>query len=229
MKVLVIEDDAGISTMIRRGLEGERYQVDVARDGARGLDLAKANEYGVIILDLMLPKMDGWQVCDRLRSSKNQTPILMLTARDSVDDRVKGLDAGADDYLPKPFDFKELLARLRALSRRERVHRSRLIRIGDLEIDTVGRRVTRSGEEIRLSHREFELLEALASNEGRVLDRQTIQERVWLNEETYSNMVDVYIGTLRKKIDAGHEEKLIRTIHGIGYSLQSPTQENGVL
>jgi two-component system copper resistance phosphate regulon response regulator CusR len=228
MRILVIEDDAGISTMIRRGLEDERYQVDVARDGAKGLELAKANEYAIIVLDLMLPKMDGWQVCERLRSTRNQTPILMLTARDSIDDRVKGLDAGADDYLPKPFDFKELLARLRALSRRERVHRSRIIRIGDLEIDTTGRRVTRGNEEIRLSHREFELLEALASNEGRVLDRQTIQERVWLNEETYSNMVDVYIGTLRKKIDSGHANKLIRTIHGIGYSIQSAPQEEVV-
>jgi DNA-binding response OmpR family regulator len=136
MKILVIEDDAGISTMIRRGLEDERYQVDIARDGARGLELARTNEYGIIVLDLMLPKMDGWQVCERLRSTRNQTPILMLTARDSIDDRVKGLDAGADDYLPKPFDFKELLARLRALSRRERVHRARLIKISDLEIDT---------------------------------------------------------------------------------------------
>jgi DNA-binding response OmpR family regulator len=227
MKILVIEDDAGISTMIRRGLEDERYQVDIARDGARGLELARTNEYGIIVLDLMLPKMDGWQVCERLRSTRNQTPILMLTARDSIDDRVKGLDAGADDYLPKPFDFKELLARLRALSRRERVHRARLIKISDLEIDTAGRRVTRAGQEVRLSHREFELLEALASNEGRVLDRQTIQERVWLNEDVYSNMVDVYIGTLRKKIDAGHADKLIRTIHGIGYSLQSGVQDQG--
>ncbi len=221
MKILVIEDDGGISTMIRRGLEAERHQVEVARDGIKGLEMARAGEYQVIILDLMLPKMDGWQVCERLRSSRNQTPILMLTARDSIDDRVQGLDAGADDYLPKPFDFKELLARIRALTRRERIHRSRLIRIGDLEIDTVGRRVTRAGEEVRLSHREFELLEALASNEGRVLDRQTIQERVWLNEDVYSNMVDVYIGTLRKKIDAGHVDKLIRTVHGVGYSLQA--------
>ena len=220
MRVLLVEDDAGIATMIRRGLEDERYQVDVARDGARGLELARAGEYGLIVLDLMLPKIDGWQVCEQLRAAKNQTPILMLTARDSVDDRVKGLDTGADDYLPKPFDFKELLARMRALARRERIHRSRLIQIADLEIDTVGRRVTRHGIEIRLSHREFELLEALASNEGRVLDRQTIQERVWLNEEVYSNMVDVYIGTLRKKIDSGQDVKLIHTVHGVGYSLR---------
>jgi DNA-binding response OmpR family regulator len=223
MRVLVVEDDAGISVMIKRGLEAQRYQVDVARDGQRGLELAKSNEYGIIVLDLMLPKVDGWQICEQLRALRNQTPILMLTARDSIDDRVRGLDAGADDYLPKPFDFQELLARLRALSRRERIHRSRVIQIGDLEIDTAGRRVTRGGQEIRLSHREFELLEALASNEGRVLDRQTIQERVWMNEETYSNMVDVYIGTLRKKIDAGHTQKLIKTIHGIGYSIQGTT------
>jgi two-component system copper resistance phosphate regulon response regulator CusR len=222
MRVLLVEDDAGIATMIRRGLEDERYQVDIARDGARGLELARSGEYGIIVLDLMLPKMDGWQVCENLRAAKNQTPILMLTARDSVDDRVKGLDTGADDYLPKPFDFKELLARLRALARRERIHRARLIQIADLEIDTVGRRVTRHGVEIRLSHREFELLEALASNEGRVLDRQTIQERVWLNEEVYSNMVDVYIGTLRKKIDSGQDVKLIHTVHGVGDSLRTP-------
>jgi DNA-binding response OmpR family regulator len=221
MKILVIEDDFGISTMIRSGLEEAHYQIRVAKDGVKGLELARTHEYGLLILDIMLPKLDGWQICERLRAERNQTPILMVTARNSVDDRVRGLDIGADDYLPKPFEFRELLARVRALARRERVHRSNLIHIGDLEIDTVGKRVSRAGESIQLSHREFELLEALASNEGRVLDRQTVRDRVWLNDAMSSNMVDVYVRALRNKIDRNRSEKLIKTIHGVGYCLES--------
>lgn len=225
MKVLVIEDDAGIADLVRQGLEEAHHVVDIATDGASGLQMASENHYGLLILDVMLPKMDGWQVCEALRRHRNQVPILMLTARDTVDDRVRGLDAGADDYLPKPFAFHEFLARVRALLRRDRVHRTRIIHLADMEIDTAQRQVSRAGVKIGLSHREYELLEALASHEGRVLSREAIQERVWMKENAASNTVDVYVGTLRKKIDAGHTVKLIQTVHGAGYRLFAPDQE----
>ena len=225
MKVLVIEDDAGIGKIVRRGLEGANFQVDWALDGATGFNLALENSYSVIILDLMLPKMDGWRVCEELRSQRNRTPVLMLTARDAVEDRVRGLDLGADDYLPKPFDFTELVARVRALMRRDKIHRTRMIRVGDLEIDTAQRRVSRAGRIIGLSHREYELLESLAANEGRVLTREAIQERVWMAENSFSNTVDVYIRMLRKKIDAGYPVKMIQTVHGVGYTLRLPDVE----
>lgn len=220
MKILLVEDETGIASMIKRGLEGASYMVEVASDGATGLKMAIEHPYGLVILDLMLPRMDGWRVCEELRERKNRVPILMLTARDAVDDRVRGLRIGADDYLPKPFDFRELLARVEALLRRDRVHRAKVIRVADLEIDTAERRVTRSGVEIRLSHREYELLEALASHESQVLTRDVIQERVWMDDESYSNTVDVYIGMLRKKIDAGHSVKLIQTVRGTGYTVR---------
>lgn len=221
MKILLIEDEAGIANMIRRGLTDASYVVETAADGKTGLEMALSSAYALVILDLMLPKMDGWQVCEELRANRNRVPVLMLTARDNVEDRVKGLDLGADDYLPKPFDFQELLARVRALIRRERIHRSRTIRIADLEMDTAQHRVTRAGAEVKLSHREYELLEALASNEGKVLTREAIQERIWMNEECFSNTVDVYIRMLRKKIDADHVQKLIQTVHGVGYTLRA--------
>jgi two-component system copper resistance phosphate regulon response regulator CusR len=150
----------------------------------------------------------------------------MLTARGTIDDKVRGLEMGADDYLPKPFDFSELLARVRALLRRDKVNRSRRIKIADLEIDTNTRRVTRAGVEIGLSHREYDLLEALATREGQVLTREVIQERIWMDEDSYSNTVDVYIGLLRKKIDAGHDVKLIQTVRGVGYSVRRPEDED---
>ncbi len=174
MKVLVIEDDVGIANMVRQGLEEANYRIDLAADGATGLKMALENSYGLIVLDVMLPKMDGWRFCEELRSQRSRIPVLMLTARDTVDDRVRGLDTGADDYLPKPFDFRELLVRIRALLRRDKIHRTRIIRVGDLEIDTAQRRVARAGRQIGLSHREYELLEALAAYEGRVLTREAI-------------------------------------------------------
>lgn len=223
MKILLIEDEAGIARLIARGLENAGYAVESARDGTTGLTLALEQPYGLLILDLMLPGKDGWEICEELRARGRQIPILMLTARDAVDDRVRGLETGADDYLPKPFDFRELLARVQALLRRDRVHRARRIRVADLEIDTAQRRVTRAGVEIGLSHREYELLEALAARESQVLTREVILERVWLDEESYSNTVDVYIGMLRKKIDAGHAVKLIQTVRGTGYTLRVPS------
>lgn len=225
MKALVIEDEEGIRNLIARGLADAGYSVDVAADGETGLTMALENSYGIIVLDLMLPRRNGWSVCEELRARRNRVPILMLTARDAVQDKVRGLDAGADDYLPKPFDFQELLARVRALLRRDKIHRARVIRVADLTIDTAQRRVERAGVEIRLSHREYELLEALAAHESQVLTREAIQERIWMNEEAYSKTVDVYIGMLRKKIDAGHTAKLIQTVHGAGYTLRCPDRE----
>lgn len=225
MKILVVEDEPAIAGMIRRGLEEAHYAVDIAADGDTGLDMAIMNTYGLLILDVMLPKMNGFELCAELRAQRIRTPVLMLTARDSVDDRVRGLDTGADDYLPKPFDFKELLARVRALLRRDKVHHTRTIRIADLEIDTAQRRVTRAGVDVGLSHREYELLEALAAHESQVLTREAILERIWMEEESFSNTVDVYIGMLRKKIDVGHAVKLIQTVRGTGYTLRLPEGE----
>lgn len=224
MKILLVEDEPGIARLICRGLEGAGYTVETASDGARGLALARENAYGLLILDLMLPRIDGLRVCEEMREDSSRVPILMLTARDATEDRVRGLDAGADDYLPKPFAFPELLARVRALLRRDKVHRTRVLRVADMVIDTAQRRVTRAGREIGLSHREYELLEALAAHEGRVLTREAIQERVWMDEESYSNTVDVYIGLLRKKIDADGAPKLIQTVRGQGYTLRVPEE-----
>ena len=225
MRLLLIEDDEIIAELVRSGLEEARFHVDVASDGERGLQLAQGGEYGLVILDLMLPGRDGMQVCQGLRNRRNTVPILMLTARDAVEDRVKGLEAGADDYLPKPFDFTELLARVRALLRRDKIHKTGVIRVADLEIDTTAARVRRAGQEVHLTPREYSLLEALALNEGRVLTRDVIQDRVWMDDESASNTVNVHVALLRKKIDADHPIKLIHTVHGFGYMLRAPDQE----
>ncbi len=225
MKMLLIEDDVAIAAMIRRGLTEAGYQVETETHGNQGLQTALENTYNLIILDVMLPERTGFEICEALRSQRIQTPILMLTARDTIEDKVHGLDTGADDYLPKPFDFQELMARVRALLRRDKVHKVRMIRVGDLTIDTAQHKVTRGDTELKLSHREYDLLEALAANENRVLSREAIQERIWMNEESYANTVDVYIGMLRKKIDAGYSVKLIHTVHGVGYTLRLPESE----
>jgi two-component system copper resistance phosphate regulon response regulator CusR len=225
MQLLLIEDEKPIATVIQRGLEEEHYRVDVAHEGKQGLTLALETGYALIILDLMLPGMDGWQICEALRERRILTPILMLTARDGVQDRVRGLEMGADDYLTKPFDFAELLARVRALLRRDKLHKGRVLRIAHLEIDTGARQVRCAGKEVVLTRREYSLLEALVLNEGRVLSRDVIQKRVWSNEESYSNIVDVHIGLLRKKIDSASACKLIHTVHGIGYMLKRPDEE----
>ena len=222
MRILLVEDEAPIAAMIRRGLEGAHYSVDWAADGSVGLERALANTYSLILLDLMLPGVDGWTICQRLRARRDTTPILMLTARDALSDRVKGLELGADDYLPKPFEFPELLARVRALLRRDKIHKARVIRVADLEIDTDTQEVRRAGKRVTLTPREYALLEALAANEGRILTRDAVQERVWMDEEGHSNAVNVYIGLLRKKIDEGHDVKLIQTVHGVGYRLRRP-------
>jgi len=225
MKILIIEDDTQIAAVMRKGLSELHFDVVTEHNGIAGLERARSEMFSLIILDIMLPGMDGWSICETIRDERDSTPILMLTARDAVSDRVRGLDCGADDYLPKPFDFAELVARVNALLRRDRGNKSRSIRIADLVIDTKTRHVERDGREIGLTGREYALLEALASREGQVLSRDVIQERVWMDENSTSNTVDVYIGMLRKKIDAGFEVKLIQTVHGIGYTIRAPQHE----
>lgn len=225
MKILVIEDEPSLADVIAAGLEQSGHDVQIAGDGTEGYELARSERFALIVLDIMLPGMDGWEICKTLRNSRNTVPILMLTARDSVRDRVHGLELGADDYLPKPFDFTELLARVAALLRRDRINRSRVIKVADLEIDTNSHVVRRGGREVTLTPREYTLLEALASYEGQILSRDVILERVWMDEDSLSNTVDVYIGTLRKKIDSGRDDKLIQTVHGVGYVLRSHGQD----
>ena len=225
MRLLLVEDEAAIACRIRESVEEAGYTVDWARDGVEALALAREREYAAIILDLMLPGVDGWEVCETLRRRRDPTPILMLTARGALEDRIRGFETGADDYLPKPFELPELRVRVRALIRRAAVHRTRLIRIDDLEIDTETRRVSRAGREIPLTPREYTLLEALARNEGRVLSRETIQERVWSDDESYSNTTAVRIRQLRQKVDDGHAVRLIHTVYGQGYVLRAPESE----
>jgi two-component system copper resistance phosphate regulon response regulator CusR len=227
MRILLVEDDDVISDRIRVGLEKARYTVDVAYDGETGLQMARDGSYALVILDVMLPRRDGWSVCEALRLRGRRVPILMLTARDSVEDRVKGLDLGADDYLPKPFDFKELQARVRALLRRDSVSKANVIRVGDLEVNTLGRTTRRGGKEISLTPHEFSLLEALVRNAGRTLTRETIQEVVWGDDESYSNVVSFHVASLRKKIDAEFPVRLIHTVYGVGYVLRAPETEEG--
>ena len=230
MRILLVEDEAPIAEVVARGLTQAGYEVEIAAEGRAGLARAENGRYSLILLDVMLPGLDGWQICARLREQQITTPILMLTARDAVSDRVRGLETGADDYLPKPFDFAELLARIQALLRRDRLHKTRLIQVGDLTIDTGLRRVSRAGQEISLTPREYSLLEALAGHEGQTLTREVILERVWLDDDSFSNTVDAYIRLLRRKIDADYPIKLLQTVHGVGYRLcaaseaSSPTE-----
>lgn len=222
MRILLIEDDKHIVGFLKRGLEEEGYVVEVAYDGEEGLDLAKDGEFDLIILDILLPRVDGFTVCQRLRASGNTTPILMLTAKDSVEDRVQGLDLGADDYLVKPFAFEELLARIRALTRRHRNAEGAVLKVGDLTINLLTREVKRGDRVIELTAREFELLKFLAHHPGRVFTRAQLLERVWGYDFEYSsNVVDVYIRYLREKIDKPFDRKLIHTVRGVGYKLQA--------
>ena len=221
MKLLLIEDDPAIALMIKRGLEGEGYQVDVCRNGRSGLEAALTRPVSAIILDLMLPELDGLQVCESLRARRKNVPILMLTARADIPDRVKGLKAGADDYLAKPFDFAELSARVQALLRRDRVNKGGVLVIDRLRIDTSTGEVSVDGQGISLTPKEYSLLEALARNEGRTLTREVILGSVWMDDESLSNTVDARIVSLRKKIDEGYGKKLIHTVHRIGYVLKT--------
>jgi heavy metal response regulator len=220
MRVLVIEDEQKIAAFIKRGLAENAYAVDVAHDGEEGYDWARNFEYDFIILDIMLPKMDGLKLCRRLRQEGNRAQILMLTAKDAVDDRVAGLDAGADDYLVKPFAFRELLARLRALRRRTGEQRATRLHIGDLTLDLVAHHAERQGQPIELTAKEFALLEFLMRHPNQTLSRTVIAEHVWgYNFYHQSNVVDVYIRYLRRKIDDPFEAKLLQTVRGMGYRL----------
>jgi len=221
MRVLVVEDDRKIAGYLKRGLEEQGYAVDIAYTGREALDWADSAPYDVIVLDIMLPEVDGLTVCREIRRKDKRTPILMLTARDAVDDRVNGLDAGADDYLVKPFALKELLARLRAMTRRSAdVPKNTVLQVADLILDTITRRVKRAGKVIDLTTKEFAVLECLMREPDRVLTRTQIAEHVW-NYDVYnqSNVVDVYIRNLRRKIDDAFEPKLIHTVRGAGYRL----------
>jgi len=222
VRVLLVEDESRVATFIAKGLREQTYAVDIARDGEQALYMATVHQYDVVVLDIMLPVRDGYSVCRELRGSGCRTPILMLTARDAVDDRVSGLDAGADDYLTKPFDFKELLARLRALLRRSTTFRPGLARVADLTLDTASHRVTRAGKSLTLTAKEYALLEFLVINEGRVVGREQIAEHVWDESfDPFSNIIDVYVKRLRDKLDAGHQPRLIHTRRGAGYILSA--------
>jgi len=219
--VLVVEDDAAVREALERALGFEGYTVETARDGAVALSMLRDHEYGLIVLDVMMPHLDGLETCRRIRASGDRVPILMLTARTAVDDRVEGLDAGADDYLAKPFSLDELLARMRALLRRSFGDVSDVIRVDDLVIDPGARSATRGGREMTLTKTEFDLLHLLALAPGVVLDRYRIYDEIWgIDFETTSNSLDVYIGYLRRKTEADGEPRIIQTIRGVGYVLR---------
>jgi DNA-binding response OmpR family regulator len=220
MQVLVVEDEQRMAELLRRGLTEEGHHVVVARNGAEGLEIARSFPFDVIVLDIMLPQMDGLSVARRLRESRNRTPVLMLTARDSATDIVKGLDSGGDDYLTKPFSFEVLLARLRSVSRRGPIERSPCLQVADLKLDPATREVSRNGVAINLTPREYALLELLLRNSGRVVTRQSILEAVWgFDTEVSENTLEAFVRLLRMKIGT-HEPKLIHTVRGVGYCLK---------
>ena len=222
MRILVVDDDVRLVSVIERGLREEGHAVDVAHDGEEGLYQGEIREYDLVILDIMMPRIDGLAVCRALREAGRETPILLLTARDAVDDRVTGLDAGADDYLIKPFAFDELLARVRALTRRHAPTRSPVLAVGALRLDTVARTLERDGEAIDLTAKEYAVLEYLMRNPGALITRGMVEEHAWNNDfDSVSNLVDVYIRRLRSKIDHPDEPSAIETARGAGYRLRN--------
>ncbi len=222
MHILIVEDEQKIAAFIRRGLMEKGFVVDVAEDGEQGLEYALSRKTDLIVLDVALPKRDGWSLVTELRRAEIHTPVLFLTARDSVSDRVKGFDLGADDYLIKPFHFSELLARIRSLMRRTPERREEIVTVGDLEIDPRRHRVQRAGMTLNLTPKEFSLLLFLASSAGDIVSRTEIVEQVWdINFETGTNVVDVMMRRLRAKMDDPFEKKMIQTIRGVGYVLKA--------
>ena len=218
MRVLLVEDEHRLSSVLKKGLEEDGFAVDAAFDGEEGLFLAQSEDYDLILLDIMLPKMDGIEVCRRLRGQNIKTPVLMLTAKSQVEDKVAGLDSGADDYLTKPFAFLELRSRIQALLRRSRQEASPLMTLGDLELDPIRHKVIRAGRSVDLTPKEFAVLEFLLRHKNEVVTRTMITEHVWdYNFEGMSNVVDVFMAAIRRKIDAGAAVKLIHTVHGVGY------------
>jgi two-component system, OmpR family, response regulator len=225
VRILIVEDEVKLASLIRKGLREEGLLADVAIKGEDALWMAGASTYDVIVLDLMLPGIDGFETCRRLRDGGIRTPILMLTARDAIDDRIAGLDTGADDYLTKPFDFGELLARLRALTRRGPTEHAPLLRVGDLELDPASRRVRRAATEIPLSTKEFQLLEVFMRHPGEVLSRYQLLEGAWdTGYEHKSNVIDVYVRYLRDKVDRPFGVTTIETVRGAGYRLKAAAQ-----
>jgi len=226
MKILIVEDEPKTGDYLKQGLTEAGFFADLARDGWEGLELAKAGQYGVAILDVMLPGLSGWQVLEAMRRAGVATPVLFLTARDQVEDRVKGLELGADDYLVKPFAFAELLARVRSLSRRARTSlEPTSLRVADLELDLLRRRASRAGQRVDLTAKEFALLELFLRRHGEVLPRSLIASQVWdMNFDSDTNAVDVAVRRLRIKIDEGHGLKLIHTVRGMGYVLEAPRE-----
>jgi len=225
MRILIAEDDAALAGFVRKGLEAEHYAIDVSADGEQARALASELDYDLIVLDLNLPRLDGVAILKKVRSKKPNVPILILTARGKVEDRVQCLDTGADDYLVKPFSFSELSARIRALLRRSRLPSESVLTVEDLKLDRVERRVTRGSRAIELTSKEFALLEYLMRNAGRRVTRAMIIEHVWnLSFDSSTNLVDVYINYLRRKVDDGAPQKLIHTIRGVGYELSGPTE-----
>ena len=221
MRILIVEDEKKVAAFIKKGLEEETYAVDIASDGEDGLHLGEQNPYDLIILDLMLPKINGLDILSRLRAKKIETPILLLTAKDSVEDKVEGLNHGADDYLTKPFAFSELLARIRVLLRRGKNETKTTLEIADLTLDLVSHKVNRGNEEIELTGKEYSLLEYFMRNQEKVLTRTMIAEHVWdYNFDTFTNVIDVYVNHLRKKIDKNFPAKLLHTLRGVGYVMK---------
>jgi len=221
MRILIVEDEKKVAAFIKKGLEEETYAADVASDGEEGLHLGEQNPYDLIILDLMLPKINGLDILSRLRAKKIETPILLLTAKDSVEDKVEGLNQGADDYLTKPFAFSELLARIRVLLRRGKTESKTTLEIADLTLDLVSHKVNRGNEEIELTGKEYSLLEYFMRNQEKVLTRTMIAEHVWdYNFDTFTNVIDVYVNHLRKKIDKNFPAKLLHTLRGVGYVMK---------
>ena len=220
MRILIAEDDRKVAGFLKKGLKEEQYAVDVCYDGEEALFQAQVNQYDLIILDVMLPKKNGFSICKEIREEGNLTPILMLTARDQLEDKVKGLQEGADDYLTKPFAFEELLARIQALLRRTQNYKTKILKVGELELDPVSRKITREGKPITLTGKEYALLEYLMRNKGRVITQSMIIDHVWdMNYDGLSNVVNVYINHLREKIDKGFSQKYIHTIRGVGYKV----------
>lgn len=221
MKILIIEDEKRLAETLKRGLEENSFAVDLSFDGEEGLYMAETSQYDAVLLDIMLPKLDGFTVLGRLREKKNNVPVIMLTARGEIGSRVKGLNKGADDYIAKPFEFSELLARLNAVIRRNKGSASPLIEIDDLMIDINSRTVTRAGDRIDLSSREYVILEYLALNKDRVISRTELSEHVYdMDSDLDSNIINVYINYLRNKIDKGHDKKMIQTVRGAGYIIR---------
>jgi DNA-binding response OmpR family regulator len=221
MHILLVEDDQRIADFVAKGLRESGYSVSVAHDGEDGYLDALLNDYDLLVLDLMLPRMDGLTVARKLRAARKTTPILMLTARDGEQDKILGLDTGADDYLTKPFSFGEFLARVRALLRRETMSRAGVMVVGDLELDTAARRARRAGKELALSAREYALLEYLVHHAGQVVTRDLLAEHVWTDAEVESNVIDVYVRYLRHKVDAPFATPLIHTVRGVGYTMRA--------